>query len=112
MDLKMRSEEGFEVMELSGDIDLHYAPMVRKEILAVLEGSRDLLVNLSGVETIDSSGIATLVEGFQLAKSKGLSFGLLEISETVSDVLTLTRLSSVFPIFDDLESYVAAGKSD
>ena len=101
----MRSEEGFEVIELSGEVDLHHAPTVRKEILAVLEGSRDLLVNLSRVDTIDSSGIATLVEAFQLAKSKGLNFGLLEISETVSQVLTLTRLNKVFLIFDDLESF-------
>ena len=106
----MRSEEGFEVIELSGEVDLHYAPTVRKGILAVLEGSRDLLVNLSRVDTIDSSGIATLVEAFQLAKSKGLNFGLLDISETVSDVLTLTRLNKVFPIWEDLESYVAAEK--
>jgi anti-sigma B factor antagonist len=111
MELKRRSEEGYDVMELAGEIDLHYAPSVRKEILGVLERSRDLLVDLSGVETIDSSGIATLVEAFQLAKSKQIRFGLVSISEAVSDVLTLTRLTNVFPIFDDLESFVAAEPS-
>ena len=111
MEFKTRSEEGFEAMELSGHIALHYAPTVRKEILAVLERSHDLLVNLSGVETIDSSGIATLVEAFQIAKSRGLRFGLLEISEAVCHVLTLTRLNNVFPILNSRESYVAAEQS-
>ena len=51
---------------------------------------------------IDSSGVASLVEGFQTAKKKGLKFGLIGVSEAAMSVLELARLDKVFPIHADL----------
>jgi len=60
-------------------------------------------VDLSAVEYIDSSGIASLVEGYQVAKGLGLDFSLVGVSDSAMSVLRLARLDQVFPIFTSLE---------
>jgi anti-sigma B factor antagonist len=76
--------------------------MARKAILASLEDGHDTLVDMSEVAYIDSSGIATLIEGRQLAKNKGLNFGLVEASLFVMSVLELARLDKVFDIYSSI----------
>ena len=68
---------------------------------------QSVLVDMSDVSYIDSSGIATLVEGLQHAKGRKLGFGLVGIGEGVMQVIKLTRLDQVFPIYES----VALGKS-
>ncbi len=84
---------------LSGEIDLSTSPQARKAILDCLASRRPVLVDLSGVTYIDSSGIASLVEGYQNARSEGLKFCLVDVSEAALSVLELARLNKVFPIF-------------
>ncbi len=68
MTYQTREEGGYSVVELSGEVDLSCSPDARKIILEQLDANRNLLVDLSAVSYIDSSGIASLVEGFQTAK--------------------------------------------
>jgi anti-sigma B factor antagonist len=83
-------------------VDLSWSSEIRKEVLEALGGGSSVLVDLSGVSYIDSSGIAALVEGYQTAKGKNVKFGLLAISDPVRAVLELARLDQVFPIYADL----------
>ena len=87
------------LVSLSGEIDLATSPKARKAILDCLASRRPVLVDLSGVTYIDSSGIASLVEGFQNARTEGLKFCLVDVSEAALSVLELARLNKVFPIF-------------
>ena len=98
MQYNTREEAGYQVLELSGEIDLHYSPHARKQILDLLGKGNNLLVDLSAVEYIDSSGVASLVEGFQLSKNENLKFGLIGVSDAAMQVLQLARLDKVFPI--------------
>ena len=91
------------VIALAGEVDLYYSPQARAEILRQLGAGRDVFVDLSAVDYIDSSGVASLVEGYQLAKNKGLRFGLVGTSPAVMQVLQLARLDRVFPIHDALD---------
>ena len=70
--------------------------------MALLNDGYDLLVDLSAVEYIDSSGVASLVEGYQLSKSKNLKFGLVGVSDAAMQVLQLARLDKVFPIHNSI----------
>jgi anti-sigma B factor antagonist len=103
MSYNVRQERGYSVVELTGDVDLSCSPDARKTILKCLEGTRNTLVDLSGVTYIDSSGVASLVEGYQLAKKKNLKFGLIGVSEAALSVLQLARLDKVFPIHASLQ---------
>ncbi|MEE9552396.1 MAG: STAS domain-containing protein [Gammaproteobacteria bacterium] len=103
MNISMREENGYAIIELGGDVDLSCSPEVRKQILACLEAKQNLLVSLSAVTYIDSSGVASLVEGYQTAKKQDLKFGLIGVSESAMNVLQLARLDKVFPIHASVE---------
>ena len=105
MKINLRSEGNFDVLELNGEIDLHFSPQLREHILASLKNGKALLIDMANVSYIDSSGIASLVEGFQTAKSSNLHYGLLSISGPALQVLTLTRLDQVFSLYDDITDF-------
>lgn len=96
------------MLELSGDVDLSCSPEARSQILNCLDSGRNLLVDMSGVSYIDSSGVASLVEGYQTAKKKELRFGLVGISDAALNVLQLARLDKVFPINASVEERLQA----
>lgn len=102
MPYEVREVEGFKVVVLDGEVDLSRSPEARKAILDCLEGKSSVFVDLSAVSYIDSSGVATLVEGFQTAKKHGLEFGLVGVSEPAMAVLKLARLDQVFEIHGTL----------
>ena len=97
-----RQDGAFQIIAIAGEVDLSWSAEIRNAILDALGSGADVLVELSDVSYIDSSGIAALVEGYQTAKSKNQQFGLLAISSSVRAVLELARLDQVFPIHDDM----------
>lgn len=103
-----RQEGDFIIVSLIGEVDLHYSPEARKCILDSLDNESHVLVDLSQVKYIDSSGIASLVEGFQLARSKNLQFGLVGVSHAARQVLQLARLDKVFQIKDSVHDFINA----
>lgn len=108
MTYQVQQESGYAIVRLTGDVDLSCSPDARKAILASLNQGQHTLVDLSGVSYIDSSGVASLVEGFQSARKKTLRFGLIGVSEAAMSVLELARLDKVFPIHADLAARLKA----
>ncbi|NOY63441.1 MAG: STAS domain-containing protein [Gammaproteobacteria bacterium] len=104
MKFSTRSEGAYQLIALSGEIDLHHSPQLREEILKTLKAKQNLLIELSAVEYIDSSGIASMIEGLQLANSSKLKFALVNASQAVMQVLQLARLDTIFPIYPSLEA--------
>jgi anti-sigma B factor antagonist len=94
----VREEQGTAVVTLDGDVDLEHSPQARRVLLECVDGGRDVLVDLSAVTYIDSSGIASLVEAYQGARAKGSRFGLVSVSPAALRVLQLARLDRVFKI--------------
>ena len=84
---------------VAGEVDLYTSPDLRSAIIkAVPAAAEGLEVELSGVQYMDSSGVATLVEGFKSARENSKSFVLLTPSQSVMKVLELARLDAVFEI--------------
>lgn len=83
---------------IQGEVDLSNSAAVRKTVLGALKGADHVTVNLSEVAYIDSSGIAALVEGLQLANSRNKTFTLNQPSDQVRSILELARLDQVFTI--------------
>lgn len=108
MAYRVQQENGYAIVRLTGDVDLSCSPEARKVILASLNTGQHTLVDLSAVSYIDSSGVASLVEGFQTARRKSLRFGLIGVSEAAMSVLELARLDKVFPIHADLAARLKA----
>ena len=108
MAYQVKTQDGYDIVLLTGDVDLSCSPDARKAILASLEQGHHTLVDLSSVTYIDSSGVASIVEGYQTAKKGGLRFGLIGVSEAALSVLELARLDKVFPIHADLAARLEA----
>ncbi len=106
---KIREESGKLVVTLEGEIDLDRAPEVRQLLLDCTERGRDVLVDLSAISYIDSSGIASLVEALQSAGRLGIALGLVAVSPQALRVFELARLDKVFTIHPDLGAALAAG---
>lgn len=95
-----QTEQGHGVLEVRGEVDMHTSPRVRDAQIRLLkQGARRIVVDLSGVPYMDSSGIATLIEGLQWCRREGRDFRLAGLSPTVRDVFELARLADVFEIF-------------
>ena len=86
------------------------APKVRRTLLDSLKQKRDILVDLSQVTYIDSSGIASLIEGLQAARKQKKDLALVSVSQRALRVLELARLDKVFTIHADLATALAVTK--
>ncbi len=104
---RIKDENGATVVAFEGDVDLESSPEARRILLDCLGRTSSLLVDLSAVTDIDSSGIASLVESFQNARKAGRHFALVAVSSSVLSVLRLSRLDKVFTIYDTLEDGLA-----
>lgn len=104
----IKEEQGRIVIALAGEIDLENAGEVRKALLNALKQKKDLLIDLSAVSYIDSSGIASLVEGLQVARKQKNDLWLVAVSARALRVLELARLDKVFTIHTDVAAALAA----
>ncbi len=102
MNYEIREEGGVSVVSLSGDVDLESSPKVRSALLDCVGAKRGVLVDLSRVSYIDSSGVASLVEAYQTARKSTTPFALVEVSDSAMRVLELARLDKVFTIHPTL----------
>ncbi len=91
-----------------GDIDLSRSPVLRASMKDALEAKpRRLVIELSGVSYMDSSGVATLVEAMQLSRKAGVGLVLCCLTERVRSIFEIARLEQVFTITDDLDGALA-----
>lgn len=102
MEHSVREEGGVIVAAFVGEVDLEHSPRARKVLLECVGRGKNVLVDLSGVEYIDSSGVASLVEAFQRAKKAGTGFALVSVNAAALRVLELARLDKVFTIHETL----------
>jgi anti-sigma B factor antagonist len=98
------------IVDLSGDIDFANSPKVRDLVLCEIRENRTqcLVMNLSQVRYMDSSGVASLVEGLKASRDLGSRFILIGLSTSTRDVLQLSRLIKVFEVYDNEEQAMAS----
>ncbi len=114
MDLSInRADEGERtVVSLGGEIDVYTAPFVRERLdEAVREGRTNLIVDLTQVRFLDSTGLGVLVGRLKLTRSRGGSLRLVGSEDRVLKVFSITGLDKVFEIYPTLDEAVAAAKS-
>lgn len=97
------------VLPLDGEIDLHVSPRVAMSLAQMAKKKpAKLVVDLSKVSYIDSSGLAVLIEGMQAVEEYGGMFAIAGMQETVRSIFEIARLDQVFRIFPDVDSALAA----
>ena len=110
MQISVRRVDTATIFDVTGDIDLANSPEVRKALLHEVREIRTarVLMNLSAVRYIDSSGVASLVEGLKASRDLGSRFILFGLSGHAREVLQLSRLLTVFEVYDDEESALSS----
>lgn len=110
MQISVRRIDKTAILELTGAIDLSSSPEVRKILLRELRESRTsrVILNLEKVKYIDSSGVASLVEGLKASRDIGSRLLLFGLSPIVRQVLQLTRLLEIFEIYENEQQALSA----
>lgn len=91
-----------------GDIDLAGSPTLRVELKKIQGGSiSKLVINLSQVPYMDSSGVATLVEALQITRRGNTKLVLCALQDRVRSIFEIARLDTVFTIVDSVETALA-----
>ena len=112
MRLKELIEDGIHVFALEGDIDFHFAPVLRDMLQAKINAHCPALVlDFSRVEFIDSRGIAAIIEYFRDCGERGGVICLAALSPEVKPIIDTVRLEKVIPIFGSVPEAVAAMKN-
>ena len=100
MEITEKKEKNVVVLAVQGEIDLHVSPSLRTVLKAKAQAKTpSLLLNFANVAYIDSSGLATLIEYYQSARSFQGKFGLCCLNLSVRSSIELVRLTEVFSIF-------------
>ncbi len=110
MQISTRQSGDATIVDVQGDIDLYNSPEVRKALLEALREKRAprVVVNLKAVRYIDSSGVASLVEGLKVSRELGSRFILYGLSPAAREVLELSRLIRVFEVFENENEALAS----
>lgn len=98
-----RQIDGVTVVDVSGRIVLGEESSMLRESLKELAGSgqKKILLNLSGVSYIDSSGLGALVSGFTTIAGQQGQLKLVNLTNKVHDLLQITKLLTVFEVYND-----------
>ena len=104
---EVQEHEGTKVVVLAGEIDLQTSWDVRRVLMEQVDQKCPLVVDLAAVDYIDSSGIAGLVEAFQVARKAETGFVLADVSDAVMRVLHLARLDKVLPMAENRDAALA-----
>jgi anti-sigma B factor antagonist len=100
-----------EVVQINGRIELGEGSAAVREIVRDLlaKGRKKILLNLADVDYIDSAGLGVLVSSFTSVRNDGGELKLVFLTKKVQDLLQMTRLYTVFDVFNDeteaLESF-------
>jgi anti-sigma B factor antagonist len=105
--------QGHTVVKLGGELDIASAPHLREQLLVILDRHRPrrLILDLSELEFIDSSGTAVLVNTDRRARMLDCTFALVAPQAAVSRVLRISGLDQHFLVFESLSAADEAGQS-
>ncbi|NJD55952.1 MAG: STAS domain-containing protein [Nitrospirae bacterium] len=107
MKIEVGDYRGNMVVSLTGEIDMHSSPVLREKLLVLIKDRpQKLIVNFRDVSYIDSSGIATFVEGLKHMKTYNGRLQFSEIPRDILEIFSFSKLDKVFEIYASLDDAV------
>lgn len=112
LNVKTRKVEGIVVVDLSGRLTIGEPVLLLRETLRVQvnAGERQFVLNLGDVSYIDSSGLGELVSAYTTVRNKQGDVKLLNLTAKAKDLLQMTKLLTVFDVYDDENKAIASLK--
>jgi anti-sigma B factor antagonist len=108
LEIQQRVKEGIVILDISGPLTAGEAASTLRERLrqVMAAGQQNVILNLQGVDYIDSTGLGAMVICFTSLRKAGGKLVLLRLIRRHVELLVLTKLSTVFEIFDDEQDAV------
>lgn len=107
MDIHQREREGVAILDLKGRLTVGPAATQVRDAISKLTASQNkIILNLEGVDYIDSTGLGTLVVCYTGTQKAGGALKLLNLNKRNLELLVLTKLSTVFELFNDEQDAV------
>ena len=101
------------VLEVGGEVDVYTAPRLRERLVELVDaGARNVIVDLGGVEFLDSTGLGVLVGAMKRLRVANGKFGLVCSKEPLLKIFRITALDQVFPIFPSVEAATSTSAGD
>jgi anti-sigma B factor antagonist len=98
------------VVTLTGEVDVYTAPALRARLIEAAESECSaIVVDMSGVDFIDSSGLGVLVSVLKRVREQGSTMSIVSDREVILKVFRITGLDRVFPIVPTLAEAVGSG---
>jgi anti-sigma B factor antagonist len=96
------------VLHVDGEVDLSTAPRLREQLLTlVLDGTVRVVVDLTGTEVLDSTGLGALMAAYKRLRARGGEMRLVITTPRIRKVFEITRLDLVLSIFESIDAAVA-----
>ena len=104
MKIAQKQNNDITIFNIDGDIDINSSPEMREAFEDIANAkTMKIVVNLSNVSYVDSSGLATLVEMLKKTRSYGAKLRLASLAPKVKSLFEITKLEQLFDIFDTEE---------
>ncbi len=110
MEIHTRTVGDVHVLDISGKIVLGDATKTMRYTISdlLVNGGRKIVLNLTDVNYIDSSGIGELVRTFTTVTNEGKELKLLNLTKKVRELLVITKLLTVFQVYENEQAAVAS----
>lgn len=109
LSLSTRAEGDKTVVVVGGEIDVYTAPKLREQLIdLVTAGSYHLIIDMEGVDFLDSTALGVLVGGLKRVRAHDGSLQLVCTQERILKIFRITGLTKVFPIHASVEEAAAA----
>ena len=100
---------GVQALDLEGEVDVYTAPALRQAIMDQVEGgTKHLLIDLTRVEYLDSTGLGILIGGVKRLKEQGGSLRLVGPSARITRIFDITGLNKIFDVYATEQDALAA----
>ena len=99
------SHQPYTVLSVTGEVDVYTAPRLREKLVELVsQGKHQIVVNLEGVDFLDSTGLGVLVGGLKRLRSHDGDLTLVCTQHRILKVFEITGLTKVFSIYDSVEA--------
>jgi anti-sigma B factor antagonist len=110
--LDVTERDGFAVLAVSGEVDVATVPRLREQLHGlVAQGSNQIIVDLDGVDFLDSTGLGVLVGALKWVRSNNGDLHLICTQPRIRKVFEVTGLTKVFSLYDSVDEAVSGASS-
>ncbi|MFX0593463.1 STAS domain-containing protein [Melissospora conviva] len=109
LSLATRTAEDHTVLAVGGEVDVYTAPRLRERLIELIDaGARKVIVDLGGVDFLDSTGLGVLVGALKRLRAVSGTFALVCDKEPLLKIFRITALDQVFPLYRSVDEAIAA----